>query len=282
MSIISNGQSSVVRYLSFLRKAIKRKLASFRRKRMFRLAGNVERQFLAEARREHEKDFVGEDNPLISVTIATYNRGDLLVQRTLPSVLNQTYGNFEIVIVGDGCTDDTGEQIERLGDPRIRFINSPRRGKYPEDPVKRWMVAGVPPINLALDEARGLWFAHLDDDDVFEPHHLETLLRFAQKGQFEFVYSQMNKQTGIDSWDVIGSAPSDRWRVPHSCAFFRNYLRLFKFDINAWKSGITADRHVWVRMASAGVRAGFVQKVTTTSPLRPNTTSYKHQAEDRE
>lgn len=269
-------------YIDAAGESLKKRIAFLRRERMYRRLVSIESKLLADARSEYEGQFLEDDSPLISVTIATYNRGELLTKRTLPSVLNQSYQNFEIVIVGDGCTDGTAEQISSLREPRIRFINLPERGKYPEDPRLRWMVAGVPPINRALDEARGLWIAHLDDDDLFEPDHLRTLLDFAQSRKLEFAYSQMNKQTAIDAWEIIGAEPSDRWRVPHSSAFFRSYLRLFKFDIRVWKYGITADRHLWNRMLRADVRAGFLNKVTTTSPLRPGTESYKWLASDRD
>lgn len=282
MNFVPKNQDRFRQYVDAAGESLRKRIASFRHERMYRRSAGIERRLLIEARSKFERQFIKQDSPLVSVTIATYNRGSLLTERTLPSVLNQTYQNFEIVIVGDGCTDDTALRIDRLREPRIRFINLPERGKYPEDPRLRWMVAGVPPINRALDEAGGLWIAHLDDDDLFEPHHLETLLRFAEAGNHEFVYSQMNKQTGVESWEVIGSAPSDRWRVPHSSAFFRSYLKLFKFDIKVWKYGVTADRHMWNRMLRANVRAGFIERVTTTSPLRPGTTSYKWLASDRD
>lgn len=257
------------------------RIIGFRQTHDLRRRLRSERPLLEQARTLYEKSYVLGNAPLISVTIPTYNRGDLLVRRTLPSVLQQTYSQFEVIVVGDGCTDNTGQQIQRLSDSRIRFINLPQRAEYPTNPKHRWMVAGVPPVNRALDEAGGSWIAHLDDDDVFAPEHLETLLKFAQEGHHEFVYSQMNKQTGPDSWKVIGSAPTDRWNVPHSSAFFRSYLRLFKFDVETWKIDMPTDRHIWRRMADAGVRAGFMEKVTTSSPLRPGTTSYSHWAEDR-
>ena len=67
-------------------------------------------------------------HPLISVHIATFNRGQLLTERTIPSILGQTYRNFEIVVVGDGCSDDTGERLGGLRDSRIRWENLPQRG----------------------------------------------------------------------------------------------------------------------------------------------------------
>ena len=83
------------------------------------------------------------EDPLITMIIATYNRGKLLVERTLPSIFNQTYQNFEVVIVGDRCIDNTPELLAKVSDPRVRFHDLPKRGTYPDDPTDRWFVQGV-------------------------------------------------------------------------------------------------------------------------------------------
>jgi len=64
-----------------------------------------------------------EESPLVSVIIATYNRGRILVERTLPSIFSQSYQNFEVVIVGDHCPDNTPELLAKMKDPRVRFYN---------------------------------------------------------------------------------------------------------------------------------------------------------------
>ena len=53
-------------------------------------------------------------NPLITVCIPTYNRGPILIERAVKSVLSQTYQNFELMIVGDHCTDDTQELVSKI------------------------------------------------------------------------------------------------------------------------------------------------------------------------
>jgi len=257
------------------------RIVRLRRERMYNRFAKTESLLLETARSASGNVGPCDELPLISVTIATYNRSDLLTKRTLPSIFGQTYPNLEIIIVGDGCTDRTAEMITEIGDSRVRFVNLPERGKYPSDQRKRWMVAGVPPINEALRLARGTWIAHIDDDDIFEPEHIETMLRFAREGLYEFVYSKMSKQTGTDSWEIIGSAPDGCWHVPHSNAFFRSYLKLFKFDLNSWRYELTADHQVWERMSRCGVRVGFLDRTTTQSPLRPGATSHKWMAEDR-
>src|SRR5262249_7768435 len=104
--------------------------------------------------------------PLVSVCVATYNRVDLLTERCLPSILGQTYDCLDVVVMGDGCTDGTADRVDRIGDPRVRFVNQPA-GRYPDDPTRRWMVAGTPALNRGLDLARGDFVTHLDDDDEY-------------------------------------------------------------------------------------------------------------------
>src|SRR5262249_3071656 len=103
------------------------------------------------------------ERPLVSVCIPTYNRPRLLTERSITSVLAQTYTNLELIVVGDGCTDETEEAIAGIEDSRLRFVNLPTRGVYPSDPVRRWMVAGTPAINRALALAQGDYITHLDD-----------------------------------------------------------------------------------------------------------------------
>src|SRR3989442_337697 len=98
-------------------------------------------QFQEERQSHRYQDVYEQPFPLVSVCIATYNRADLLVNRALRSVLNQTYRNIEVVVVGDCCTDSTEEQVTRLKDERVTFINLPKRGEYPQQPQWRWMVA---------------------------------------------------------------------------------------------------------------------------------------------
>ena len=119
------------------------------------------------------------ERPLVSVAVATYNRAEVLTRRCIPSVLGQTYENLELIVVGDHCTDGTEEAVSRIDDPRLKFVNLPEKSVYPEDPRRRWMVAGTPPTNEAFSMARGDYITQLDDDDEYLPERLEKLVAFA-------------------------------------------------------------------------------------------------------
>src|SRR5690349_23516508 len=131
--------------------------------------------------------------PLVSVLIATYNRRELLIERALRSVREQTYGNLEVIVVGDGCTDDTEEAVARLGDPRITFVGLTRAAR-PDEAYAQWHVAGAAAGHEALRRAHGQWIAWLDDDDEFSRDHVETLLGEARRRKLEFVYGQMDME----------------------------------------------------------------------------------------
>jgi predicted SAM-dependent methyltransferase len=207
--------------------------------------------------------------PLVSVLIPTWNRAELLTARTLPSLRAQTCENWEAVVVGDACTDDTAARIAALGDPRIRFENLAARGIYPEDPFHRWMVAGTAPANRALALARGQWLGYLDDDDVLVPEHLETLLRFASESGAEFVFGAGEFQRSPTEWLRIGALPPLPGNVMHSSVLYRAYLRLLRYDPEAWKDKVGGDAHLWGRMQGLGVRFAFLDQVVCRAPLRP-------------
>ncbi len=248
-----------------------------------------ERPLLLQARKKYEHLYRTMDDPLVSVTIATYNRSKLLTELTLPSVLNQTYQNFEIVIVGDCCTDDTEERIAKLNDPRIRFYNLPQRGPYPADPKLLWRVAGVPPMNRALEEARGLWIAHLDDDEVWKPYHLEYMLAAGYEKKAELVGGPIILESPPGHWETYSPRKNKLlfWRefmnggIPHSSRVFRSYLKFFKYDIQSWQLDVGADRHLMMRMIYSGVRCELLKTPTVLRPLRPGTTRMGYTAEDR-
>jgi GT2 family glycosyltransferase len=63
--------------------------------------------------------------PLISIIMATYNRSNILAY-TIQSVLWSTYKDWELLVVGDSCTDDTEEVVASFEDPRVSFINLER------------------------------------------------------------------------------------------------------------------------------------------------------------
>ena len=100
-----------------------------------------------------------ENNPTVSVIIPTYNR-ERLIARSVKSVLNQTYRNFEIIIVDDASTDNTEKVISSFNDERIRYL---RHDKNRGEAAAR---------NTGIKLARGEYIASQDSDDEWLPEKL--------------------------------------------------------------------------------------------------------------
>lgn len=219
-----------------------------------------------------------EENPLVSIIIPTLDRGKLLVERTLPSIFAQSYQNFEVVIVGDDSPDDTVEWISQIKDPRVRFYNLPKPGRYPKDARKRWSVAGTTPDNRSRDLAHGEWIAPMDDDDVFAPDHIESLLRFAQHGEHEWVAADFLEERTPGSLVLASGSPEDSQskrlarlmsRSVRSSWFYRSYLRCIKADLHAWRYKLNGDQSLKRRYVRVGVRMGYLDHVVTYKLVRP-------------
>jgi glycosyltransferase involved in cell wall biosynthesis len=210
--------------------------------------------------------------PLVTVRVATFDNAQVLVERTLASVRAQTYEHWEAVVVGDHCTDDTAERIAALGDERIRFINLPQRGPYPEEPAARWLVAGSYPMNRALEEARGDWIAPLDHDDAWDPDHLEVLLAEARRTHAELVYGQaraVDESSGEPLDWVIGQWPPEQGRIALQAAIHHGALAGFRYDPESWRLGEPGDWNVVRRMLAAGVRATLLEREVVTYWFEP-------------
>lgn len=97
---------------------------------------------------------------MISVVIPLYNK-EKQIANTLNTVLNQTFQKFEIIIVNDGSTDKSIEEVNKIKDSRIRIINQKN--------------AGVSAArNRGIEEAKYDLIAFLDADDEWKPEYLET------------------------------------------------------------------------------------------------------------
>jgi glycosyltransferase involved in cell wall biosynthesis len=100
---------------------------------------------------------------MVSVIVPTHDRAAMLL-RAIDSVLAQTFGDFELIVVDDASTDDTAERLGERPDPRIRCLRNAVAGGAPRA------------RNRAIAEARGRYLAFLDDDDEWLPQKLELQL----------------------------------------------------------------------------------------------------------
>jgi glycosyltransferase involved in cell wall biosynthesis len=146
--------------------------------------------------------------PQVSVVIATFNRCNAL-RCAIESVRQQSFDDWEIVVVGDRCTDDTDIVVASFDDPRIRFINLLRNtGEQ----------AG--PTNVGIAESRGALIAFLNHDDVWLPEHLEACREALLAGFADVVFGTaaciVPDSHGKIEWDrleigLVGLGERNRW-----------------------------------------------------------------------
>jgi len=109
--------------------------------------------------------------PFFSVVIPTHNRAEFL-REAMQSVLNQTFGNFEVIVVDDHSEDHTRDVVGSFSDQRIQYVRNDR-GK-----------GGAGARNAGIFRAKGEWVAFLDDDDVWLPERLGLQYhKIQEKGQ---------------------------------------------------------------------------------------------------
>lgn len=119
--------------------------------------------------------FLNRMTPTVSIITATYNRSNIL-SFTIRSVLKQDYSDWELLVVGDGCTDDTEQVVNSFQDSRIRFINLPTN--FGEQSA---------PNNEGLRLAKGGYIAFLNHDDLWFPDHLSSSIECLETNDADLV-----------------------------------------------------------------------------------------------
>ncbi len=105
------------------------------------------------------------NKPVVSVIIPTYNRAHL-IGRAIRSVLNQTYTDFELIVVDDASADNTEEVVKNIKDPRIRYI---------QHKINK---GGAATRNTGIKASKGKFIAFQDSDDEWLLEKLEKQMRF--------------------------------------------------------------------------------------------------------
>ena len=131
------------------------------------------------------KNIVKSKNELVSIIMPSYNTAEYIAE-SIESVLNQTYENWELIIVDDCSTDNTDEIVQQFDDERIKYHKNKKNSGAA---VSR---------NRALKLARGKWIAFLDSDDLWLPEKLEMQINFMSSNNYHFSY------TNYDEIDMDG------------------------------------------------------------------------------
>lgn len=127
--------------------------------------------------------------PVFSVVIPTYNHAHFL-ERALQSVVNQTFTDWEIIIIDNHSEDNTDLIVEKFKDPRVRFFKINNNG----------IIAAS--RNKGINEANGEWIAFLDSDDYWDPRKLQSCLEVISD-EVDFIYHDLKvvgQKENLFSW----------------------------------------------------------------------------------
>ncbi len=167
----------------------------------------------------------GMSQPTVSVITATYNRSDVL-RLAVASALAQTFGDFELLVVGDACTDDTAEVVAEIGDPRVRFHNLQENSGDQSGPS-----------NAGLAMSRGRFVAYLNHDDLWWPDHLELTVRALEAGDDDGVFTLLDSVHPDGGGQLYGVCPDDLYH-PLALAPASSWLlrRELLDELGGWRS----------------------------------------------
>lgn len=146
-------------------------------------------------------------NELVSIIMPSYNTAKF-ISETIQSVLEQTYTNWELIIVDDCSTDNTDEVVSLfLSDARIHYLKNEKNS------------GAALSRNRALREAKGRWIAFLDSDDLWLPEKLEKQIKFMEDNGYAFSYTDYRVIDGNgDGGDVrTGPHKVDKKRMYRYC-----------------------------------------------------------------
>ncbi|MFC2165102.1 glycosyltransferase family 2 protein [Acidobacteriota bacterium] len=194
---------------------------------------------------------MSERDPEVTVIIPTYNR-EIFIERAIQSVLDQTFQNFEIIVVDDASTDNTEDKIERLQakDARILFF---RHEKNLGAPAAR---------NTGIRNAKGYYLTFLDSDDQMLRHKLESDTNILNSHQELIIcttgYTFVSSQTG----EVFKRANFQEQIIDQKAALRGNRVMTNDFTvvkdaalkINGFNESQPSrdDYDFWIRITSLG------------------------------
>jgi glycosyltransferase involved in cell wall biosynthesis len=194
-------------------------------------------------------------DPAVTIIIPTYNWSSVLPY-SIGSALRQTFTDFELLVIGDGCTDDSEAVVRRVADPRVKWINLPTNTGHQSEPN-----------NEGLRRSRGQYIAYLGHDDLWLPHHLSFLVSVLERGA-DLAY-------GMSLWLTLGPDGYDRsprplyekyepgmWIPPTNVV----HRRCVTDHLGGWRHyrelDTDPDGELWERAYTANYRFAYVQRLT--------------------
>lgn len=194
------------------------------------------------------------ETPFFSVVIPVYNK-EPHIARAINSVLNQSFQDFELIIVCDPSTDNSNAEVAKFNDPRIRVFHRDQPGP-----------GGYAARNLGIKEAKAEWIAFLDADDEWYPEHLQSVkntiksypdsnfLSSARNSKLgarvdldPFARSKTSKQTFLMSlYEYLDTAINGKRAVGTNSVVLRRSFYRNETIFPAGRANRTGDLYAWV------------------------------------
>lgn len=195
---------------------------------------------------------MNENSPTVSVLMPVHNGARYLIE-AIESILNQSWGDFEFIIVDDGSTDETPGLLAEQIDPRIRVLRMPKGGI-------------VPALNAGLAAASGRYVARMDADDFSLPTRLERQVEWMERHPEIGVLSTAAERidsAGRSLGPQPGYDPHQMWLelaagnpVVHGSVMMRRAI----LPPPPTYRGVPEDYDLWIRLARQGVRFGYLDE----------------------
>lgn len=223
-------------------------------------ASNRRRLYDLRAESDYEAAWA-DPRPLVTVTVVTHNRPELLRERSLPSILAQTHTALELIVVGDHADEATEDAVRSLDDPRVTYRNLTQRLHFTDDPFHQWLVGTTMARNEANRLARGRWLVSFDDDDAMRPDCIERLLERAREDRLEAVYGRAMVHREGEKEFELGSFPPVHGGFTWASGMYHAGLRFLERELFAANLQLPGDWFLAERMLRAGVRFGMLDRV---------------------
>jgi len=190
---------------------------------------------------------------LVTIIIPTYNWSSVLPY-SIGSALRQTFPDFEVLVIGDGCTDDSESVVKAVGDERVRWINLPANTGHQSGPN-----------NEGLRQARGDLIAYLGHDDLWLPHHLSCMVAALGAGaDLAFGITEIigpRESSRVAAPFKLKYTPGD-WVPPTGVAHHRRVTE----RVGGWRNyrelTVDPEADLWQRAYEGGHKFAFVPRLT--------------------
>lgn len=213
--------------------------------------------------------------PLVTVICPTYNRAALL-RCALRSVLNQDFADYEVRIMGDGCTDESEQVVAGFNDDRLHWFN------LPENTGNQ-----TAPNNEGLRLARGRYVAFIGHDDLWLPWHLSRLVKHLQETGSDVVHD-LAASIGPDGIEGVYGPPHER--IGYQAVYFPTsswlHTRELAQELGGWRQPTelawAIDYDFTRRAAEAGKRLSFLPSLGVLKFHSQRWKAYAHNGEPPE